>query len=83
MPEDRAWANRPAGMCFLGDQTGAVVADFVVLTAALAMGAGVTITTLGSSLGVSAQMLSSDIPFTACENTRDVAYSDRLSRTAC
>lgn len=70
----RFWTNR----------SGAVVSEFVVLTAALVMGVSATLTTLTTSLGVEVQAISEEISLTHCGSV-SVTHLNRaaLSRAEC
>jgi len=82
-PEERFKAAGLARSPFLADVSGAVASDFVMLSAALVMGMGVTLTTLTSSLGVVAENLSSDIALSGCNLQRSMSVSASLQKVTC
>ena len=69
---------------FRADRSGAVVSEFVVLTAALVLGVSATLTTLTTSLGLEAGKLGSEISLTGCNAERATGLgTGALARSQC
>lgn len=83
LPEERLAAASPKRSPFLSDISGAVASDFVMLSAALLVGTGVTLMTLTSTLGVAAENLSSDISLSGCNLQNTMSASTKLQKVTC
>lgn len=76
-------AEMPALNRFGRDSAGAVASEFVMLSAALIMGVGVTMTTLTTSLNVGVGVLASEISYSGCPFKRSLNGSDELQKLSC
>ncbi len=62
---------------FWTDRSGAVASEFVMLSAALVMGVSVTLTTLTSSLGFTAQTITEEMLLAGCAPHKQAALANQ------